>query len=446
MANDTVAAIATPAGRGGIGIVRITGSGLEPMLGALVTGEVMPRRATRADFRDADDNVIDQGLVLYFPAPHSYTGEDIIELHAHGGPVVLQLLLKRCLELGARIAEPGEFTKRAFLNEKLDLAQAESVADLIDASTATAARCAVRSLQGEFSGQIEALVQALTELRMLVEATIDFPEDEVDSLERGNAKSRLQDLQRRLSQIMAVSRQGRLLREGIQVVLAGQPNVGKSSLLNSLAGTERAIVTEIPGTTRDTIRETIDLDGVPLHIIDTAGLREPRDAVEKIGIERTWEAVTQADLVLWVSDATRVETSVADAALAMRLPIGVPQLRVINKIDLVDAVPDERDALTTTEVTVSAKTGAGLEQLRSAMLNAVGWAGSGEGLFMARERHLHALQVAIQHLDNAAALTRELELFAEELKLAQNALASVTGEVTADDLLGQIFSRFCIGK
>ena len=446
MANETVAAIATPAGRGGIGVVRISGSRLAPMLKALVAREVIPRRATRADFRSADDSVIDQGLVLYFPAPYSYTGEDIIELQAHGGPVVLHLLLKRCLELGARIAEPGEFTKRAFLNDKLDLAQAESVADLIDAATAAAARCALRSLQGEFSNQIEAMVQALTDLRILVEASLDFPEEDVELLERGNARSKLENLQRRLTKIMVASRQGRLLREGIHAVLAGQPNVGKSSLLNLLAGAERAIVTEIPGTTRDTIRETINLEGVPLHVIDTAGLREPRDPVEKIGIAKTWEAVAQADLVLWVSDATRAETKVADPALAERLPVGIPQLHIVNKSDLVETQPVPPDLRNVNEVSVSAKTGAGLELLRSAILTAVGWGGGSEGLFMARERHLHALQTALHHLDNAAAQTRELELFAEELKLAQNALASITGEVTADDLLGKIFSHFCIGK
>ena len=446
MASETVAAIATPAGRGGIGVVRITGLRLTPMLNALVASEVIPRRATRADFRGADDSVIDQGLVLYFPAPHSYTGEDIIELQAHGGPVVLHLLLKRCIELGARIAEPGEFTKRAFLNNKLDLAQAESVADLIDASTAEAARCALRSLQGEFSTQIEAMVQALTDLRILVEATLDFPDEEVELLERGNARCRLENLQQQLTKIMTASQQGRLLREGIQVVLAGQPNVGKSSLLNMLAGAERAIVTEIPGTTRDTIRETINLAGVPLHVIDTAGLREPRDPVEKMGVAKTWEAIAQADLVLWVSDATRVETKVADPAWSGRLPAGIPQLNIVNKLDLLDAHPTQQDLPNENEVFVSAKTGAGLELLRSAMLRAVGWGGGGEGLFMARERHLHALQGAIRHVDNAIALTGELELFAEELKLAQNVLASITGEVTADDLLGKIFSHFCIGK
>ncbi len=446
MASDAIAAIATPPGRGGIGVVRISGQHLGPMLRGLVANDVIPRRATRAEFLNADGSMIDQGLVLYFPAPHSYTGEDVIELQGHGGPVVLWLLLQRCFELGARIAEPGEFTKRAFLNDKLDLAQAESVADLIDASTAQAARCALRSFQGEFSRQIDAMVEALTELRMLVEATLDFPEDDVDLLERGNAHTRLDQVRRQLAQIIAASRQGSLLREGIQVVLAGQPNVGKSSLLNALAGVERAIVTEIPGTTRDAIRETINLSGVPVHVIDTAGLRAPRDPVEQIGITRTWEAIGAADLVLWISDATRKETAVEDPALAAKLPAGVPQLHILNKIDLVGIEAHDCKQGGVTEVAVSAKTGAGLALLRSAMLEAVGWGGSGEGVFMARERHLQALHTATGHLDLAVARGAELELFAEELKLAQNALASITGELSADDLLGKIFSHFCIGK
>ena len=446
MANEVVAAIATPPGRGGIGVVRISGPSLASMLRVLIAHDVTPRHATRADFLNADGSIIDQGLVLYFPAPHSYTGEDVVELQGHGGPVVLQLLLQRCFELGARVAEPGEFTKRAFLNDKLDLAQAESVADLIDASTAQAARCALRSLQGEFSHQIGAMVEALTDLRMLVEATLDFPEEDVALLERGNARAKLENVRRQLAQIVAASRQGRLLREGAQVVLAGQPNVGKSSLLNALAGTERAIVTEIPGTTRDAIRETISLHGVPLHIIDTAGLRDPRDAVEKIGIQKTWEAIAAADLVLWVSDTTRPETRMADPALAARLPAGAPRLNIVNKIDLPGTQPGRQAQAGLTEVAVSAKSGAGLELLRSAILEAVGWGGTGEGLFMARERHLQALHTAAGHLEQAAARSTETELFAEDLKLAQNALASITGEVSADDLLGKIFSHFCIGK
>jgi len=446
MASEVIAAIATPPGRGGIGVVRVSGFRLEGMLRALVSREITPRRATRADFRAADGGIIDQGLALYFPAPHSYTGEDVIELQGHGGPVVLQLLLRRCLELGARVAEPGEFTKRAFLNDKLDLAQAEGVADLIDASTVEAARCALRSLQGEFSRRIEAMVRALIELRMLVEATLDFTEEEVDFLAQGNAHARLVDLRQQLGAVLMASQRGSLLREGIRVVIAGEPNVGKSSLMNCLAGEELAIVTDVPGTTRDAIRQTINVHGVPLHVIDTAGLREPEGLVEKIGIAKTWEAISQADLMLWVSAATDPDTRAADAALLARLPEGVPQIMVVNKIDLCGQEPAKRALQKTTEVALSAKTGAGIDLLRSALLEAVGWGGNGEGLFMARERHLQALRTAQAHLDQAAVCLSELELFAEELKLAQEALGSITGEFTADELLGQIFSRFCIGK
>jgi len=445
MANDAIAAIATPPGRGGIGVVRVSGPALEPTLHALAGRDVRPRQATRADFLDSTGAVIDQGLILYFRAPHSYTGEDVIELQGHGGPVVLNLLLQRCLELGARLAEPGEFTKRAFLNDKIDLAQAEGVADLIDAATAQAARCAMRSLQGDFSRRIEALVDALTELRIFVEATLDFPDEEVEFLESGKVRARLAAIRAQLAAIIAASQQGQLLRDGIHIVLTGQPNVGKSSLLNALAGTERAIVTEIPGTTRDLIRETINLRGVPLHVFDTAGLREPRDPVEKIGIERTWQAVAAADLVLWVSDLTRPETCVPDPALGVRTTAGVPQLHVLNKVDLAGLEPSVRTMGGMVEVALSAKSGAGLDLLKTAVLTAAGWDVANEGAFMARERHLQALQLAQEHVTQAAGQS-EVELIAEELKLAQRALGSITGEVTADDLLGKIFSHFCIGK
>jgi tRNA modification GTPase len=446
MANEAIAAIATPPGRGGIGVVRISGPSIGPMLRSLIGTDIVPRRATRTDFLGGEGNVIDQGLVLYFPAPHSYTGEDVVELQGHGGPVVMQVLLQRCLDLGARLAEPGEFTKRAYLNDKLDLAQAESVADLIDASTAEAARCAIRSLQGEFSRNIDTLVETLTRLRMWVEATLDFPEEDVELLERGNVQNKLDELRHQLAQIIAASRQGRLLREGLQVVLTGQPNVGKSSLLNALVGVERAIVTEIAGTTRDTIRESINLKGMPLHIIDTAGLREPRDPVEKIGIEKTRDAIASADLVLWVSDATRPESGGTDPTVGNCLPEGVLRLDILNKIDLVDIQPYCNVREGGYEVGVSAKSGAGLELLRSSILEAVGWGGTSEGVFMARERHLQALYVASSHLECAEKLSAEMELFAEELKLAQIALGSITGEFSADDLLGKIFSSFCIGK
>jgi tRNA modification GTPase len=446
MANDAIAAIATPPGRGGIGVVRVSGPGLGPMLKALTALDVIPRHATRADFLGGAGDVIDQGLVLYFPAPHSYTGEDVIELQGHGGPVVLNLLLQRCLRLGARIAEPGEFTKRAFLNDKLDLVQAESVADLIDAATTQAARCAVRSLQGDFSRHIDAMVEALIALRMWVEATLDFPEEDVELLDRGNVRARIEIIRGQLAQIIAASQQGRLLREGIQVVLTGHPNVGKSSLLNALAGFERAIVTEIPGTTRDAIRETISLDGVPLHVIDTAGLREPRDPVEKIGIAKTWEAVQAADLVLWVSDVTRPETGAAAPEDATRWPAGVPRVHVLNKIDIPGTRPYQRVIGAMAEVGLSAKSGSGLDLLKSAILSAVGWGGADEGIYMARERHLEALHLAATHIAQSAARIAQIELLAEELKLAQRALSSITGEITADDLLGRIFSSFCIGK
>ena len=444
--NEVIAAISTPPGRGGIGVVRISGPCLESALRALVNADITPRRATRTAFRAADGGVIDHGLVLFFPAPHSYTGEDVIELQGHGGPVVLQLLLRRCLELGARVAEPGEFTKRAFLNDKLDLAQAESVADLIDASTAEAAHCALRSLQGEFSRRIAAMVQALIELRMLVEATLDFPEEEVEFLEQAKVQDKLADLRRQLAAVLAASRQGSLLREGIHVVIAGEPNVGKSSLMNCLAGEDLAIVTDIPGTTRDAIRQTINVRGVPLHMVDTAGLREPKDEVERIGISKTWYEISKANLVLWMSVAGGPETRVTDPRVEARLPKGVAQIMVVNKIDLSGQTPSTYASNKSIEVALSAKTGAGIELLRAAMLEAVGWSGSGEGLFMARERHLQALQTAQAHVEQAAARISQLELFAEELKLAQAALAGITGNFTADDLLGEIFSRFCIGK
>ena len=421
--------------------MRVSGPDVPRIARAILGRLPEPRLATFGAFAD-----VDEGIALFFPAPHSYTGEPVVELQGHGGPVVLRLLLARCIELGARLAAPGEFTQRAFLNGKLDLAQAESVADLIDASTAEAARCALRSLQGEFSQRIEAMVQALIELRMLVEATLDFPEEDVEFLEQANARAKLEGIRQQLTQVMAASRQGSLLRVGIHVVIAGQPNVGKSSLMNCLAGVELAIVTDIPGTTRYAIRETINVHGVPLHIIDTAGLRDPRDPVEKIGISKTWDAIAKADLVLWVSDATRAETMATEAVLAARLPAGVPQLRVVNKIDLVGIPPQRQTLAKGAEIALSAKTGAGIELLQTAMLEAVGWGGSGEGMFMARERHLQALQTASQHLELAASRGNALELFAEELKLAQQALASITGEFTADDLLGKIFSHFCIGK
>ncbi|MEW6253581.1 MAG: tRNA uridine-5-carboxymethylaminomethyl(34) synthesis GTPase MnmE, partial [Planctomycetota bacterium] len=383
----------------------------------------------------------DEGIALYFAAPHSFTGENVLELHGHGGPVVMNLLLARCLELGARLAQPGEFSRRAFLNGKLDLAQAEAVADLIDAASAEAARSAVRSLSGAFSARVHELVDGLTRLRTLVEATLDFPEEEIDFLEQADAFGRLDALNASLAAVRAQARQGALLREGLTVVLIGQPNVGKSSLLNQLAGFEAAIVTEIAGTTRDTVREAIQIRGVPLHVIDTAGLRETEDAVERLGIERTWAAVAQADVALLLVDAAH-GLGAAEAAILARLPTRVARLTVHNKIDVTGEAP----RVAGDDVWLSAKTGAGVDLLRARLLEAAGWQTAGEGAFMARARHLDALGRAANHIDAARAAARRLELFAEELRLAQAALSEITGEFTADDLLGEIFGSFCIGK
>ena len=369
----------------------------------------------------------------------------MLELQGHGGPVVLQQLLKRCVELGARPARPGEFTLRAYLNDKLDLAQAESVADLINAATAEAARGAMRSLQGAFSQRIDELVRGLVELRALVEATLDFPDEEIDFLEQANAEGRLAGLCSQLQEVLLASRRGSLLREGMHVVLAGQPNVGKSSLLKRLVGEELAIVTEVPGTTRDVIRQSISLDGVPAHIIDSAGLRESSDPVERIGVERTWAAIEKADLVLLVIDASQGEVD-ADRAILSRLPSALPCIRVMNKIDLLPRAPKVVRGAASTTAWLSAKTGVGVDSLRRLLLETVGWAGSGEGSFMARERHIQALLRAQSHMDRAGHEGHRLELFAEELRLAQESLGSITGEFTSEDLLGEIFGRFCIGK
>ena len=444
--SDVIAAIATAPGRAGIGVIRVSGPDLSALARELVVTPLQPRRAALVNFLDVRQEVIDSGLALYFPAPHSYTGEDVLELHGHGGPVVLQRLLGRCLDLGARLAEPGEFTRRAYLNDKLDLAQAESVADLIDASTVQAARCAMRSLQGAFSEKVEKLAASLTELRMLVEATLDFPEEEIDPLNRTHVEQRLGTLLETLVEIEHASRQGSLLREGMHVVLAGQPNVGKSSLLNRLAGQELAIVTEIPGTTRDAIRQTINLDGVPAHIIDTAGLRDSADPVERLGIARTWELIARADIVVMIVDA-RSGLSSPDRELLERMPSSVPRLLVLNKIDLTEDARERVEAQPQSlHIWLSAKTGSGVELLKDAILRIGGWKGDQEGLFMARERHIRALLSTRTHLERAKQAMEQAELMAEELRLAQSDLGSITGQVSADDLLGQIFSRFCIGK
>lgn len=449
-----IAAIATASGRGGIGIVRISGTDLSALILALCGKALQARHATYLRFLDADGSLIDQGLALYFPAPHSYTGEDVLELQGHGGPVVLRVLLRRVLQagrnIGVRLAQPGEFTQRAFVNDKLDLAQAEAVADLIDASTEQAARSASRSLAGEFSQHVNALVERLISLRMLVEATLDFPEEEIEFLQAERAQQQLQRLRDELAHLLARANQGALLRNGMNVVLVGAPNVGKSSLLNALAGSEVAIVTAVAGTTRDKISQPIQIEGVAVNIVDTAGLRDSDDEVERIGIARTWQELAHADVVLHLVDASvddQDQTLPLSAAIASRLPAQVPTMVVHNKIDLIAAPPR---AIEGQAVWLSAKSGAGIELLRAQLLQLIGWHASGESVFIARERHLQALRNAQSALDAAAQFAAQgasqLELLAEELRLAQNELSQITGQFSADDLLGVIFSQFCIGK
>ena len=445
---DVIAAIATASGRGGIGVVRVSGPDLTGLAMQLLGKIPQPRFATHAAFLGERGRPIDDGIALYFPAPASYTGDDVLELQGHGGQIVMQMLLRRCLALGARLAEPGEFTRRAFLNDKLDLAQAEGVADLIEAATEAAARCALRSLRGEFSALIDSLVARLIELRMLVEATLDFPEEDIDAVDRQAAQVRLGRLRADLADVLAKGRQGSVLRTGLQVVLAGQPNVGKSSLLNRLAGEELAIVTAVPGTTRDAVRQTIQIDGVPLSIIDTAGLRDTGDEVEAIGISRAWQAIGGADVLLLVVEASQGVTE-RDREIMARLPLRLPHVVVFNKIDLAGKPAGAAEPVVAggeTHVWLSAKTGEGMELLRRALLSLAGWQAPGEDLFLARERHLVALARAAQTLERAQIVVGQAELFAEELRLAQHELCSITGEYSADDLLGGIFSRFCIGK
>lgn len=477
--HDPIAAIATAPGRGAVGIVRVSGKNMAALVTALCGRTLIPRQASYLPFCDAQGQVIDQGLAIYFPAPHSYTGEDVLELQAHGGPVVLQLLLARCLEAaasmdtvtgrarlaGLRLAQPGEFTERAFLNDKMDLTQAEAIADLIDASTETAARSAARSLSGAFSKEVHVLLDRLVHLRMLVEATLDFPEEDIDFLQQADAQGQLTKLQQTLAGVMQRAQQGAILREGIKVVIAGQPNAGKSSLLNALAGAELAIVTPIAGTTRDKVTQLIQIDGVPLHVVDTAGLRDSLlpevGEVEKIGIARAWSEIESADAVLFLHDLTRQQTpedpqvalryQAADAAIAAdladKLPANTPVIEVWNKSDtaLAAVLAEAR-----TGVVISAKTGAGLQQLRQSLLALVGWQAAPEGVFMARERHVRALRQVDVQLAQAAgqllAAVPALDLLAEDLRQAQNALSSITGAFTPDDLLGEIFSKFCIGK
>lgn len=441
---DTIVAIATAQGRGGVGVVRLSGASVPEITQKLLGNLPAPRHASYLDFPDTQGDIIDQGIALYFIAPHSYTGEHVLELQGHGGTAVLQLLLQRCVELGARLARPGEFTQRAFLNGKLDLAQAESVADLIDATTAQAARSAMRSLQGEFSRAIHRLVGALIQLRMLVEAMLDFPEEELDTSDIARRQAGLLALAQELAQVLRLAQQGSLLREGAHIVLVGQPNVGKSSLLNRLSGEEVALVSDVPGTTRDVIRQAIQIGGVPLHISDTAGLRESQDLVEQMGIARTRGAMHKADAILILLDAT-LGLSAADQAILDELPSGIPRLHIFNKIDLLaqSARLEELDG--ETHIHLSAKSGAGLDLLRNKLLELIGWHQEA-GVFVARERHIQALLSAQNYVRRAADELSRAELFAENLRLAQDELNSITGEFTADDLLGEIFSRFCIGK
>ncbi|MGB6106010.1 MAG: tRNA uridine-5-carboxymethylaminomethyl(34) synthesis GTPase MnmE [Pusillimonas sp.] len=470
-AHDPIIAIATAPGRGGIGVVRISGSKLEPLLSRLFNTPIKARHAHYLPFNDEHGQAIDAGIVLYFKGPHSYTGEDVLELQGHGGPAVLRRLLARCLDagkdLGLRHAEPGEFTHRAFLNERLDLAQAEAVADLIDASSEAAARSAMASLSGAFSERVNALGDRIVHLRMLVEATLDFPEEEIDFLEKYQAREALEAIRNDLQHLTRQARQGMILREGLHVVLAGQPNVGKSSLLNALAGDDIAIVTPIAGTTRDKVVQQIHIQGVPLHIVDTAGLRDTEDTVESIGIARTWAEIEKANVIIHLQDA-RTRNDELDSAITRRLPARTPVLKVFNKIDL---LPDDQQArfgaqlplTATTAISagglgehqelalgISAKTGVGLDTLRQQLLDIAGWNPGTESPWLARERHLTALQQANDHLamaeEHASQNDRVLDLFAEELRLAHDELCLITGQFTSDDLLGEIFSSFCIGK
>ncbi len=455
VAAPLIAAIATPPGRGGVGIVRVSGARLDAVVAGIVGRPLEARVATLVTFRDERGAPLDTGIALLFPAPHSYTGETVLELHGHGSPAALGLLLARCLALGARLAEPGEFTRRAFLNGKLDLAQAEGVADLIEASTAAAARAAARSLTGAFSQEVHALVDGLVELRMFTEATLDFPDEDIEFLRAENAIGKLAALRARLADLLARARTGARLRDGLYVVLIGRPNVGKSSLLNRLAREDAAIVTAIPGTTRDPVERRIELDGIPLHVIDTAGLRDAADEVERIGIDRTWAAIRRADLALLLVDARREDTlDPEDADLGARLPAPLPRIVVHNKADLIGAPArsEQRDdgGRLRTHVWLSALTGAGIDLLETAMRASAGVEVATEDAFLARARHVEALRDAELRLaaaaDHSRAVDPPLELFAEELRAAQSALAAITGEFSADDLLGEIFSRFCIGK
>lgn len=442
---DTIAAIATAPGRGAVGVVRVSGPAAVDVAVAVLGRALPARRATFCRFRGADGETIDEGLAVFFAAPHSYTGEDVLELQGHGGPVVLREVLRRCEGAGARLAEPGEFTRRAFLNGRLDLAQAEAVADLIDAASAEAARGALRSLAGNFSAQVHRVESMVTEARLRVEAMIDFPEEEIDPGTREGIGRRAEESRVAVSALLQQAAQGAVLREGLSVVLAGRANVGKSSLLNRLAGEEVAIVTPVAGTTRDVVRATVLVDGVPIHLIDTAGVRETGDDVEREGIARTWAAIERASAVMLVAEAGGAGDPQEEAILA-RVPRTAPVARVVNKVDLSGEVPGQSSAGAQPVIRVSAKTGAGMDSLRAWLLASAGWQSAGAGVFLARERHLSALRRAEGHLCSARDPGLTVDLVAEELRLAHDALGEITGRVTADDLLGAIFSRFCIGK
>ncbi len=442
---DTIAALASAPGQAGIGVIRVSGPQTVTLMEGVVGRVLPPRMACLIKFRDASGGTIDEGIALYFPAPRSYTGEDILELQGHGGPAVLRRLLRRCLELGARLAEPGEFTRRAFLNDKLDLTQAEAVADLIGASTEQAALSALRSLQGEFSSLVHDLQRSLTELRVLVEATLDFPDEEIDHLHQNRVRRQIEDLVSAVRETLKVARQGSLLRDGLRIAIVGLPNVGKSSIINRLAKEDVAIVTAIPGTTRDLIRQSVEIRGFPVHIVDTAGLRRADDPVEKIGIARTWEAITRSDLAMVVSDLSVNEPELV-AEICAKLPVGLRRIHVHNKTDLVGQSPRVTKSSETDEVWISASTGSGIELLEDLILQAAGWESATDGVFIARERHVLGLAQCRERLESALETLSQPELVAEELRHAQLALSRLTGEVTSDDLLGEIFSRFCIGK
>jgi len=450
--DSTIAALATAPGRGGIGIIRLSGKLVLTILEQIVHQKVKPRYAHYLPFYDQHQLIIDSGIVLYFPAPHSFTGEEVVELQGHGGPVVMDMLLQRVFTLGAQPAKPGEFSQRAFLNDKLDLAQAEAIADLIDASNEQAARSALRSLQGEFSARIHQQVEALTQLRMYVEAAIDFPEEEIDFLSDGKIEKETRTILNDLKLVLQTAQQGCLLREGMNAAIAGQPNAGKSSLLNALSGKESAIVTDIAGTTRDVLKEEINIDGMPLHIIDTAGLRDSDCQVEKIGIQRAWDVIENADQILMViddSESNDQEQSKKDQLLMDKFPEHIDITIIHNKIDLGSKSPEIIKGKHRTEIYLSAKEKIGIELLTEHLKQCMGYQSAGEGTFMARRRHLEAIEKAIKSVEKGLNQLLKFsagELLAEELRLAQHSLSEITGEFSSDDLLGRIFTSFCIGK